>query len=837
MIGRLLDSITGLVLRRPYRVLGVALAIALLAGAAATRLRFDPDVLNLIPRGNREVNEFRELLRETGTLDFHVVVVELPEGSDPAAYADLLDGIGEQLAKSSRIESVTWRLPDAFSVIDRVLPYSLLVLTPEQVDAVAQKLTDESIRAAVARNRALLQTPQSFVAKELVRIDPFHLLPVYMEKLRQAGSGLKVDFSTGYYVSSDHRAAILIARPRRAAQDLPFSRALLEETRAITARASRDFRATHPEVAAPSIGYTGGYAIAATDERIIRQDMVVNSVTSMIGVLLLYLYAYRRPSAMLYAAAPMTVAIVVTFGLGAVTYGTLSAASTGFAALLAGLGLDFMTVLYERYVDERNRGADVESAVRTLMRHTLPGVIVGALTTAATFYAFLATEFRGMTELGFLTGSGILIFLLCVMFVFPAVLIVVERRRGEKRKLRVHALGSGRLVRASLAHPKAVIIGWTAVAIAASLGARNVRFNDSLQGLRAMGNEAVRMQGEVTQRFGQSFDAMMYGVRGATASEAIAKTEAAIPDLERMAGNRTIGSFQSVTTFLPSEARQRATIDRLRRGERDELSFARIERTFRQALADNGFRLDAYDEVLPLYAQALAQREPLKVETLERLGLGETVQRFVKKTPAGAMSIVYVYPATGTWPRSLPEELQEFRRRHPEGVLTGVNLVSETLRTITRADATRASLLGLVLVFILVWIGFRSFLRACFVFVPFIAGCTSMLGFMAAFGLEFNFMNVFVGLMLVGTATDYAVYMLERYDEAPEDFGENALETGRAVTLAALMSIIGFASFALSHYAGIRSIGLASVVGIALSCLASITLLPALLATGGFRRG
>ena len=61
----------------------------------------------------------------------------------------------------------------------------------------------------------------------------------------------------------------------------------------------------------------------------------------------------------------------------------------------------------------------VTDAVRTLMRHALPGVIVGALTTAATFYAFLATDFRGMTELGFLTGSGILVFLLCVVFVLP----------------------------------------------------------------------------------------------------------------------------------------------------------------------------------------------------------------------------------------------------------------------------------------------------------------------------------------------------------------------------------------------------------------------------------
>jgi uncharacterized protein len=836
VIIRLLEQLTELLLRRPRRVLLISLAVVVFFGAAATRLRFDPDVLNLIPRGNREVNEFRDLLRETGTLDFHVVVVEFPKGSDPAAYFPLLDSIGEELGKSKRVESVTWRLPDAFSLIDRVIPYSLLVLTPAQLDAVAAKMTDESIRATVERNRTLLQTPQSTVAKQLVRVDPFNLIPIYMEKVQRAGGGLKVDFSTGYYVSADHGAAIIIARPHSAAQNLPFSRALIEETRGITAKALSEFQGANANVPAPVIGYTGGYAIAATDEKIIQRDMMVNSITSFLGVLLLYLYAYRRPSAMLYASAPMTAAIIITFGLGALTYGTLSAASTGFAALLAGLGLDFMTVLYERYVDERNRGAEVEAAVRTLMRHTLPGVVVGALTTAATFYAFLATEFRGMTELGFLTGSGILIFLLCVVFVFPAVLILVERRRGMKRGLRVHALGSGRIVRASLRRPGAVIVGWTVVVLITGFLAKDVTFNDSLQGLRATGNDAVRMQEQVTQRFGQSFDAMMYGVRGATASEAIAKTEAAMSDLEGIAARGTVGSVQGITTFLPSEAHQRVVIDRLERQKADVFSFARVERTFRAALVENGFREDAYDDVLPLFAQAFAQRTPLTVEKLQALGLGETLQRFVKKTDSGYMSIVYVYPATGKWPRFLPGELQDFRRRHPEGVLTGVNLVSETLRTITRTDASRASLLGLVLVFALVWAGFRSFLRACFVFVPFIAGLTCMLGFMATFGLEFNFMNVFVGLMLVGTATDYAVYMLQRYDESPEDFPENALETGRAVTLAALMSIIGFASFAISHYPGVRSIGLASVVGIALSCLASITLLPALLATGRFRR-
>jgi predicted exporter len=380
-----------------------------------------------------------------------------------------------------------------------------------------------------------------------------------------------------------------------------------------------------------------------------------------------------------------------------------------------------------------------------------------------------------------------------------------------------------------------VIILWFALVGIAAVFALRVQFNDDIANLRSKGNEGFRLQELVTEKFGQSFEFMMYGVQGKTAAEAIAKTEAALPELEAVVRKGTIGSFQSVATFLPSEEHQRLVMQKLQAGADDAFSFPRIERTFRQALADNGFRPEAWDGYLPLLQDALAQKELLTMQTLERLDLAESVQRFLKKTPNGYMSIVYLYPIRGTWPKFLPPELQEFRQRHPEGALTGVNLVSQTLREIVLADAIRASLLGFVIVFALLWVGFRSFTRACLVFVPFIAGCTSMLGFMGFFDLKFNFMNIFIGLLLVGTATDYAVYMLQRYDESPKEFGHNANEVARAVTLAALMSVVGFASFSISHYPGVRSLGLAAVFGVALSCLASITLLPALLITGKFR--
>lgn len=835
MIGALIERVTALVLRRPKTILLIAAAFVVVAALLATRLKLDPDVLNLIPRNNREVNEFRSLITETGTLDFHVIVIEFPKGAEPAAYGPLLDAIGQRLQSSPRMQTVTWKVPDPFSLVGKVLPYSMLVLDPAQLNGVAAKLSDQNIRAAVERNKSLLQTPQSTAVKKIVQIDPFNLLPIYLDKLQGAGGSLKVDFSSGYYVASDQSSAIIIAKPRQAAQELPFSRAVMEDSNAIIEKSVGEFRTAHSDLPLPAIGFTGGYAIAAADEKIIRQDMTINSITSIAGVLLLYLYAFRRPSALVYSGVPMASAIIITFGIGSIAYGTLSAASTGFAALVAGLGVDFMTVLYERYVDERNRGGSVIEAVQTMMHHTLPGVVVGALTTAATFYAFLATDFRGMTELGFLTGSGILVFLFCVVFVFPALLVVNEKRREGRRTLQIHGFGSTPLVRFSLARPRVVILVWTVLVIISAVLATKVQFSDDLRNLRSKGNEGVRLQELVTEKFGQTFESMMYGVEAPTAAEAVARTHQVVPDLEQAKRNGAIGSFQSIASFLPSEATQGVVISRLAASAGDEFSFPRIERTFRAALVENGFREDAYDGYLESFRQALAQREPISMATIERLGLTGATDRYIRKTKKGYMSIAYVYPAAKVWPRNLPEELQEFRRKHPEGVLTGVNLISQTLRTIVLRDAIRASLIGFVVVFALLWIGFRSFTRAGLVFVPFVAGCTCMLGFMGVFGLKFNFMNIFIGLMLVGTATDYAVYMLQRYDESPSDFPENGLEVARAVVLAALMSIVGFASFSISHYPGVRSMGYAATFGIALSCLASITLLPAMLSTGRFR--
>jgi predicted RND superfamily exporter protein len=831
---RLLDALARFCLRRNREIIFTSLLLAVLAAAGAMRVSFDPDLLNLIPQQNKEVNEFRKVLRDLGTIDYHIIMVDLPANRDVHEYDTLIDAIGEGYRKNPRIEDVSYKIPNPLDFIDLILPKMMLFLSPQELDEVAKRLTDDGIRESVARNYAMLQTPQSTAMKQLVQYDPFGFAPIFLRKFSSVGGGFRIDTSSGYFLSTDHTLLLMLTKPKKPAQDVPFGKELIAEGSLIEANALKEFqKSAPPGTPLPKIEHTGGYVIATSDADLIRGDVIINVLGTVFGVLALFIYAFRRAASVIYAGAPLALGLALTFGMAGITYGQLSQASAGFAALLAGLGIDFITVMYGRYVDERNRGIDMQTAIRTIMKSTLPGVFIAAITTAGTFFAFLATEFRGMTQLGFLTGVGILLFLLCVMFLLPALIIFSERKEKKRApKLYLHSFGSGKLIDASIAHPRATLIGWTIFILICAALATRLRFSDNIQDLRAKGNVGVINQSRITDKFGQSFDSMWYVCEGKTLEEALEKTRAASADLEPLVRDHTIASFQSISNFLPPADQQLKVIDVLRAGQNDRFNFARISTTFRAALAANGFRPDAYDEFLTMFAEALNPKEPLTLQSIDNEDIKRLTTRFVKPVKGGWMSVINVYPAGGKWPREVPPRLLAVADKHPGDILTGVNLVSGTLRRIVKADAFRSTVIGFIAVLILMFVSFRNLKIAALSFVPFVAGAVGMLGLMALFNLEFNFMNIFVGLMIIGVATDYAIYMLVRYIEAPHDFRHSAHETGKAIVMAGLTAIVGYGSFAISHYPGLRSIGYASTFGIGLSGLAAITLLPAILVMG-----
>jgi hypothetical protein len=73
------------------------------------------DVLNLIPRGNRQVDTFREALHEFGSIDYLIILLEAGPDEGPDEIEDFADLFAEKLrAREDLVTSVEYRFqPDA----------------------------------------------------------------------------------------------------------------------------------------------------------------------------------------------------------------------------------------------------------------------------------------------------------------------------------------------------------------------------------------------------------------------------------------------------------------------------------------------------------------------------------------------------------------------------------------------------------------------------------------------------------------------------------------------------------------------------------------------------
>jgi predicted RND superfamily exporter protein len=100
---------------------------------------------------------------------------------------------------------------------------------------------------------------------------------------------------------------------------------------------------------------------------------------------------------------------------------------------------------------------------------------------------------------------------------------------------------------------------------------------------------------------------------------------------------------------------------------------------------------------------------------------------------------------------------------------------------------------------------------------------------MGLLNISFNLANFFSVPILIGLSVNGSVYVLHRYREGgPTRFNLGA--TRRAVILTALNTLIGFGALMAARHRGLRSLGEVMAIGSTACLIASVIVLPAILA-------
>ncbi len=811
--------------RHPGLVITIALLAWLVAAGLATRLRVETDILSLVPRDNPVVQAFATTIERFGTLDTLLVVVRIQDGSEIDGVVAFADALAEELGPWDQIDWVEYRMSRGIETAVPLLDRSTLFLDPTQIEGLFDRLADDALPTQAEQLRASLLAPQSIATKDVLSRDPMGLLASILAKARFGGVGLKVDSETGCLIDEDRRLLLMLVKPVRPAQDLDFDRMLVDGLSERVEAARAAWIAQGWEEPPPVVEFTGGYIIVLSDSRLITDDAVVGAVSALIGVLLLFLLAFRRPATLAFAFFPLVTGLGLALVFVSLYLGRLNSLTSASGGLLIGLGIDFVIVLYGRYVEERWQGADHWQALEAMGRHTGLGVLLGAVTTAATFYAFLTTDFQGLSELGLLTGTGILLLMVSVFLLLPALLTVVYGRRADTPRLHIRSFGSDHLCRASLARP-AFTLAVAGVVTVVALGLiTTLEFDDDIQNMRSKDNPGIELRDEVMAAFGLRFTPMTVRVDGRDEAEALARARVLLEEIDLLVDGETLASVDAIAGIVPPVEEQRAVIARLE-AERGWLDG--VDERLAAAMADAGLNPAAFADGLAHLRNSLDVDHPLALSDLAGTPLERVVDRYVAHYEGGVSTAIYCYPPAGRWRRQAPPALENLVARYDWAVLASPVVVSAELRRIVWGDAARAAMIGIVAVFLLMWADFGSPLRAVVALLPLGLGMVWMLGAMAAVGLRVNFMNIFVMTMVIGIGVDYGVHLLHRWFETNGDPRALAA-TAKAIAVAGLTTVVGFGSLVLSHFPGLRSVGAAAILGALCTAVASITVLPVVL--------
>ena len=151
---------------------------------------------------------------------------------------------------------------------------------------------------------------------------------------------------------------------------------------------------------------------------------VAIAVILCIIVLMIFLDSYLVPFLLL---ANIGVAILFNMGtnifLGDISYITKAIASV----LQLGVTTDFSIFLYHKYEEAKKKYSDKNKAMSSAIVNTLTSVFGSSLTTIAGFLALCTMNLTLGRDIGIVMAKGVLLGLICVVTLFPALLLVFDK--------------------------------------------------------------------------------------------------------------------------------------------------------------------------------------------------------------------------------------------------------------------------------------------------------------------------------------------------------------------------------------------------------------------------
>jgi predicted RND superfamily exporter protein len=817
---RILERLGALQARAPLGFAVAALAITALSVPLMGRLGLNGDLTALLPDSVPSVRDLQEIQRRFGQPHTFAILVTSEDARRNRAFVAALAPRLERELGDVGVTRVDWNIRDYRDFVERNrylwVEYDRLVRLRDALEE----------RIAYERRRA----NPFFVELD----DPPTALEDEIEALRREAAQAEARaerYPEGFFEHEWHRdVAIFLRTDIRGGE---MSR--MERLIAAVDRVVADVRAEFEGDEGLLVRYGGSVMDMHAEQEALADAAVAATAVTLLLVLVAIQIFFLRWRAVPILLLGLLPPIVVTFAIAALTIEYLNASSAFLSAIVIGNGINPHIIWLARYFEDRQSGCGPEAAIRQAHLATWPGTLSASLAAAIAYASLTLTDFRAFRDFGVIGGIGMVLCWIGTFTCTPVIALLLERLRpmhaapGARTRTQ-KGEGSSLYGRATLAlvlrAPRAILVV-AAVLTMASVAAivpwvagdpieydfRNLqsqRRDDPLQ--------------EVNRIVAGTADASTSGNGIAilvASPEDVPHVRAQLEAIERERPE-VLGTVHTIFDLLPTDQERKIP----------------VLRELRRLML----------EIRPWLSEA-QQREidrHLPPEELRPVGpddLPAMVAAPFTEIDGTRGTIIYVehdYDQNQFDGRYLIEWTRAARSpRNRDGSpvrVTGAAPVVADLVDAILADGPRTVTASFLATLVLLLFTFARARDRALVYLTDLMGVLWMIGCMAAFGMKVNFLNFVALPVTFGLGVDYGVNVMRRYVEEErkgrppiEAVRASLGETGGAVILCSLTTVIGYISLYTSPNLAVNSFGVAMSLA-ELTCLyAAVAVLPAAL--------
>ena len=552
------------------------------------------------------------------------------------------------------------------------------------------------------------------------------------------------------------------------------------------------------------------------------------------------------------------VGLIWTAAFTAFAIGYLNLISVTFAVLFIGLGVDFGIQFGMRYKEELNRTKNHDLALSEAARGAGGMLTLAAVAAAISFFSFTPTSYRGLAELGVISGMSMFVALISNLTLLPALLKLMPtdiESKLPKSSMLTRLRFPVRRHRKRILYA-AVLAGAISMALLTQL-----RFDFNPLNMKDPNTESVATFLDMLK----DLNTTPYTIDVLAGNLDEAKNVAAklekLPVVDKAV---TLASFvpddqheklaiiADMTLLLqplvtpsqgaaPSMDEERQALEKFQKKLREagvnnpdpafsasmkRLAVALEKFKFAPGWPENALK-QLRGSVVGDLPQNLAQlRNLLQPQHIELKDVPQDLrERYVT---ADGRARVEVFPKINVIDnKELRRFVSEVKKAAPNAIGTPVALV-EGGDTVVRA-CLQATVIALCAAFILLLLVLQSIYSAFLVLLPLILAMAMTAASSVILDLPLNLANIIALPLLLGLGIAFGIYLVMRKRSGLDVEHLFRSSTPRAVLFSALTTVASFGSLAFSEHRGMSGLGLLLTIALSFALLCTLVVLPAIM--------